>query len=152
MKRNQLIIAAVVIAVLLIGGIFFLSTRSSSKTDTSNESELETIPTVDASVKVNLERTKPYAVKLTVKGLPAGTKEIYYELSYETKEQGLQGTFTTEPLKVKPGQSSFEKDIELRTCSAGGACTNHDVVGAVSVQIKFSGDYGERLFEGEFKI
>lgn len=151
-NKNIVIVGVVVVLVLVIGGVFFLS-RSSSNTQKDTESSIENeaaIPTVDASVKVTLEALPGKKdVQLTVDSIPSGTKTLEYELSYEARNQGPQGVIT-QPIDVS-GQRSYEKKITLGTCSSG-TCVYHDVVGDIRLSLKFTGSYGQRIFEKDFPL
>lgn len=151
MKQKNLIIAAV--AVLMIIGLvsYIVAGRTSKKTTDAPAVEMdnEVLPTVDASVKVDLEgRNNNRAIALTISGIPKGTESIEYSLSYQTKGQGLQGIIGT----IEAGDDT-EKTVtrELGTCSSG-TCVYHDVEGKIKVELKFSGAYGEKIFDKEFEL
>ncbi len=151
-NKKVLIIGVVVVLVLVLGGVLLMGKKSANKQDQASSSiQNETaIPTVDASVKVEL-KTQPgnKEVLLSIRNIPAGTKTLEYELSYEARNQGTQGV-TTQPIDVS-NQSSFEKKITLGTCSSG-TCVYHDVVGNFNLSLKFTGAYGQRIFEKEFPL
>jgi len=123
------------------------------------------IPTVDSSVKVDFKSFKKGEIVLTIANAPKGTKEIDFELSYQaintdvgdggegTVEQGIIGKC----FKVLESWQCGEEDnvggrkIVLGTCSSG-VCRYHDVVGPIKLNLKFSGSYGEKIYEKEFKI
>lgn len=151
-NKKMLIIVVVVVLVLVTGGVLLLSKKSANKenqTDSSIQNEAA-IPTVDASVKVELSALPGKKdVLLSIKGIPSGTETLEYELSYEARNQGPQGVIT-QPIDIS-GQSSYEKKITLGTCSSG-TCVYHDVVGDISLSLKFTGTYGQRIFEKEFPL
>lgn len=153
--KQYLMIGGGVLILLLVAGTFMSARgRSNSQAEvpakTVDQTD-EVIPTVDSSVKVAVKalenRTK---LLLTVDGMPKGTEALEYELSYETKEQGLQGAIGVIDKEVK-GKDSIEKEILLGTCSSG-RCVYHDVVGKVNVKLKFTGSYGEKIFEKDFEL
>lgn len=148
MKQQNLIIGAIVGVLLIIGIVVFFNNRGSQKTEETNTEE-EAIPPVDASVKVDLTGTNSNRdVTISVKGIPKGTQTIDYELSYDTKAQGLQGVIGTITLD---NETEAEKKITLGTCSSG-TCVYHEVSGKIKVSLKFTGDYGERIFEKEYAL
>jgi hypothetical protein len=151
MKKNNLIIAGIIVVVLLLGG-YFLMGRGGSKTvaKPSTLAESEVIPTVDSSFKATVEgvenKTK---AKLTFDGIPAGTTSIDYSVSYETESQGSQGIIG-EGVEIKDGEKQFSVTRLLGTCSA--TCTYHKVVGKVRLEIKFTGKYGEKIYQNEYEL
>lgn len=151
-NKKPLIIGIVVIIILLLGGFMFMNQRNTQDaTDATNIAPTEaTIPTVDSSVKVSLEAVEAgKEVLLNVSALPAGTTSIDYELSYNTEGQGLQGVIGT--MTVEDGKKEVEKQMTLGTCSSG-TCVYHKVEGAIQLTLRFTGDYGQKLYEKEHKI
>lgn len=152
MDKNKLIVAVAVIVLLLLGGFFFLSNRGNKAQQSQNQTQSDVIPTVDASVKVDLsakDATK-HTIVLSIKNMPPQTNAIEYELSYETAQQGLQGVFTPEPVAVKDGRD-FTREIVLGTESSGHY-VYHQVKGNITLSVKFHGAYGQKLFEKEFPL
>ena len=84
---------------------------------------------------------------LKVGNIPKNTQSIDYELSYQTAQQGLQGVIGT----VTSEKDNFEKKLTLGTCSSG-TCVYHQVVGKIKLTLKFTGEYGEKIFEKEYAI
>jgi hypothetical protein len=113
------------------------------KTQQGNSSQVptttEVIPTVDSSVKVDVKaESDPKKFDMSVKGIPAKTTSIEYEITYETQDDGIQGF--NSPVELKPGQDTYEKKgFLLGTCSTGGKCTYHKVTSPLKVNIKFVG-------------
>ena len=151
-NRQQIIIGAVIlvtlIIVLIIGSKFMTKNKNvEEKKANLEEINQDVIPTVSSSVEVTLEKaTGGKEIILSVANIPSGTQSIDYELSYQTAKQGLQGVIGT---ISTTGESKYEKKITLGTCSSG-TCVYHEVVGKIKLSLKFSGDYGERIFEKEF--
>lgn len=87
-------------------------------------------------------------INLAIKNIPSGTQTIEYELTYETEDKGLQGVIGT--LDDFSGKE-YQKEIFLGTCSSGN-CVEHKVSGAISLLLRFSGDYGEGVIEKEFGV
>jgi hypothetical protein len=151
-KNKRLVIAGTVIVVLLVVGGIFMSSRNQQPAQTAEVTQEEDfeapIPTVDPSVKVQLEPINGgQEVEITVDAAPEGTDTIDVELSYETADKGLQGAIGTIEVDGRKGM----KKITLGTCSSG-TCVYHDVSSDIKVYLKFNGDYGEQIFEKSFSI
>lgn len=148
-KRGALVLGGIIVVVLLFGGVFLLR-KGSTKTATSPEQPTEAVvPTIDNSVQVDLTSSSGgKEVVLAVKNIPQGTQTIDYELSYQTKQQGLQGVIGTITLN---NESQYQKTITLGTCSSG-KCVYHEVVGKIKLSLKFTGSYGEKIFEKDYEI
>lgn len=148
-KKTIVIASVIVVIILLVGGYLFLGRKSTKPAQTSTEPTEVVIPTIDSSVKVDLTSTIPgKEVLLSIKNIPANTNTIEYELSYQTQQQGLQGVIGT---IILTKESEYEKKLTLGTCSSG-TCVYHQVVGKIKLTLKFSGGYGEKLFEKEYGI
>lgn len=139
------------LVVLLIGGSLFLNKKTEEPVNKQNITPTEaTIPKVDSSVKVDLKAVSAgKEVLLTVGSIPAGTTSIDYELSYNTAAQGLQGVIGT--MTIDGGKKEVEKQLTLGTCSSG-TCVYHKVEGKIQLTLKFSGDYGQKLYEKEHEL
>lgn len=154
MNKQKLIIIGVVvllviIAVVVVSKVFMKSTKSGNESVSPTEATEQAIPTVDSSVEVKLEKaTGGQEVVLSIRGIPTGTTSVDYELSYQTEKQGLQGVIGT--IKVD-GQDSYEKQLTLGTCSSG-TCVYHQVVGKIKLNLRFTGEYGEKVFEREVSL
>lgn len=151
MKNNKIIIGVVIaVIILLLVGFMVVKGKSSSQTPTGTQTATDVIPTVDSSVLVSVDASADkHTITVTVDGIPAGSQSIDYELSYQTKQQGLQGLIGT--IDASGGQKKQQKKITLGTCSSG-TCVYHDVQGSIKVTLKFTGSYGERLFQKDFSI
>ena len=151
-KKKLMLIGGVVLTVLIVGGVL-ISSRKSDVNKQENEDLLPTevvIPTVDSSVSVDLISTSAgREVTLQIKKIPTGTDSVDYELSYQTRQQGLQGVIGT--IQMKKGESEIDKTLTLGTCSSG-TCIYHQVVGKVRLNLRFTGDYGDKVFEKEYEI
>lgn len=145
-KKYLYVLGAVVI--ILLVGWFIFGRGASKQTGTPKPTEA-VIPTVDSSVQVSLTADSAKRnLLLSVSGMPSGTTSLDYEISYQTASQGLQGAIGNAAVA---GQSTFQKSITLGTCSSG-RCVYHQVVGSIKLSLKFSGDYGEKIFEKEYSI
>lgn len=150
MKKNIVIYVVGAVALLGIGIGVFMSQQKPKKVETvQNKTEVDAIPTVDASTVVSLKALQGNKeIVLEGKGVPTGTESIDYELSYDTKGQGKQGVIGT--IATITG-SSFEKQMTLGTCSSG-RCVYHEVIGSIQVTLKFTGEYGEKVLIKEFSL
>ena len=146
MKINRKLILLLV-AFFLISIIFFLIKNDKKETQkTITIPTTQIIPTVDASVKINLTPiNQKKSVLLSIKNIPAKTKTIEYVISYETEDGGLQGINSTVAVK----SSDFEKEILLGTCSSG-ICVYHQIKNNLKLEMMFKGDYGEKIFSREY--
>lgn len=150
-KKKMIIGGGLLLVLLLVVGFFVFGPKNKSVEDEGDLGPVEeVIPTVDASVDVSLTAATAAAhdVILNASNIPQGTISVDYELSYQTASQGLQGVIGTIDTE---GEREFEKKLTLGTCSSG-TCVYHEVVGKIKLTLKFSGDYGEKLFEKEFGI
>ncbi|MDO8609001.1 MAG: hypothetical protein Q7R95_00475 [bacterium] len=149
-KKKKLLFCGLIVVVLIVVGALFILNNKSNKAvskPTVNDSQELVIPTVDSSVIVDLSSSiAGKEVVLKINGIPASTTSFEYQLSYQTKQQGFQGvTGTVSSIK----DSSFEKTIKLGTCSSG-TCVYHQVVGTIKVTLRFTGSYGDKIFEKDF--
>ncbi len=127
--------------------------KAEDKKFTEAEDDLEIIPTVTKDVKVMLESvTKKKEIRLTVDGVPSGTKSIEYELTYSTQDQDAQGVYSTaSPDKgMSTFGSDFERKITLGTCSKN-VCKYHIITSPIKVSLKFEGSYGTRIFQKDYE-
>lgn len=151
-KKTILIISVTVILIISAFVLFRINqnkTAKSIKLIPSITSE-QPFPTLDSSFKVDLLGTNNNKkIKLTIFGIPKTTETIEYSLSYQTKQQGLQGIIGTIELAKKESEFILERD--LGTCSSG-ACIYHTVVGNIMVELKLTGKYGESLFNKEYSL
>ena len=144
--------SATILTILIIGAVL-ISSRKPEIKKPGNEELLPTeviIQTIDKSVKVSLiSSSLGKEVTLQIKGIPSGTETIDYELSYQTAQQGLQGVIGT--LQLKPAESEVDKTLTLGTCSSG-TCVYHQVTGKIRLNLRFTGEYGDKVFEKEYQI
>ena len=130
-------------------GIFISQQKPKVVAQPQPKADLGAIPTVDSSVTVTLEALQSNKeILLKSAGIPNNTTSVDYELSYDTKAQGKQGVIGT-ITDIK--NNGFEKQMTLGTCSSGH-CVYHEVVGAIQVTLKFTGDYGEKVLSKEFTL
>lgn len=150
-NKLYLIIAGVVLVIGVVG--FAMTAKKQAPptptTETAAEEEMdEPIPTVDASVGVELEAiNSKREAQITVTNAPKGTESIDVEMSYETADKSLEGVIGE--IKVKDGKGMDK--FTLGTCSSG-TCRYHDITSEIKLFLKFNGDYGEQIFEKSYKI
>ena len=150
MKLNKkFYIGGLIVIVLLVIGFFIFNRKQADKQTVADTSPADQIiPTIDGSVTVSLtSQTDNKDLLLKVGNIPKNTQSIDYELSYQTAQQGLQGVIGT----VTSEKDNFEKKLTLGTCSSG-TCVYHQVVGKIKLTLKFTGEYGEKIFEKEYAI
>lgn len=152
MKNKILIIGAVMVVLAIIVGVLLF--RNSSQQPT--EEPGNTLPVsqryekVEKGIKVEVQRVKDgRRVDFLVTEIPAKYKTIEYEFSYQTGSGGLQGGIGS-PSAIK--NNSYQKEILLGTCSAGGACTYDEGVEKIKFTIFFSTGSEKRYLEKEFSI
>ncbi len=149
-KKYLTIGIVVVLALVLVGVSGYLFSANKKQNSAVKPSPTEAvIPTIDSSVMVALASTSAgREVTLTIGRIPSGTESIDYELSYQTAKQGLQGVIGT---ITTSGGADYKKELTLGTCSSG-KCVYHQVVGKIKLTLKFSGSYGEKIFQKEYEI
>ncbi len=151
LKDNRMIFILVAVVVLLtIPLIFVLKSKKGSsgkKIGSQQGVKKEAVVLKDVKVSVNKAKRKG-AILLSISNIPDKTESIEYELTYPTKDKGLQGVIGT--IDEFEG-STYTKEIFLGTCSSG-TCIEHKVDGPISVILRFKGSYGEEVLEREFKI
>lgn len=151
-QKKTMLIVGVIVTILIIGGVL-VGSRRSTQPKQPEEELLPTevvIPTVDSNVSVDLVSSSAgREVVLQIKGIPSDTESIDYELSYQTKQQGLQGVIGT--IELKKNESEVDKSLTLGTCSSG-TCVYHQVVGKIRLNLRFTGDYGDKVFEQEYQL
>ncbi len=157
MKNKNVMVTGVIVLVLVVGG-FLLTSRGGasgkkSVNDTSTLPDNEVIPTVDSSVLVTLTADKLlHEAVLTVDNYPAGTTGIEYALSYdasvdgENVPKGVIGDFV-----LDSKTSKVSKEVTLGTCSSG-TCKYDKIMSKVTVELKFKGDYGSKLYKSDFDL
>lgn len=125
-KQYLMIGAVVVVALILIGSLLMRKGNENSEKDTSSalEEAPEAIPTVDPSVKIEIEDNEDALIK--VSGLPKGTKAVEYELSYNTESGSIEGVFGE--IEVESDSDEAEEEIKFGTCSSG-TCRYHEIDG-----------------------
>jgi len=148
-KKNVFIVFSFIVFLgigLILSLIFFRKPKSATQSKNLLPTEV-VIPTVDKSVIISLEKiTSDKEVVLKIQNAPQGTESIEYTLFYNTSEQGIQGV---NGVLEANSEQIYERKITLGTCSSG-SCVYHNVVGKIKLNLRFIGNYGEKLFEKEY--
>jgi len=166
LDKKKAMLGGVILLVLIIVGFFLIKKSSKFQKNDGSVTPTEAIlPTVDSSVKVDFGLIKNGEVRLNVSNAPQTTRLVEYELVYavintdineggsETVDQGAIGKCYLLDDIWQCGETDEQSGhkIVLGTCSSG-VCRYHNIVGKVKVHLKFTGDYGEKLFEKEYAI
>ncbi|MGB9882933.1 MAG: hypothetical protein ACPLRN_00225 [Microgenomates group bacterium] len=166
MKKYLPFIGGLVFVVLFF--IFFINQKNNSKNKKNivNVSPTEQlIPTVDTSVKADFQLIKKGEAALKIINIPKNTLSIDFELSYLVKnndvsegddgelEQGVIGKCYQfqEDWQCGEAKDGGSRKIVLGTCSSG-VCRYHNIVSPIKVVLKFTGDYGQKIFQKEYKL
>jgi len=153
--KNKKIALIIVALLILITSILIIVRLNNNKAinnikPTPSVVSEKPFPTLDSSFKVDLVgMNNNKKIKLTMFGIPKSTESIEYSLSYQTKQQGLQGIIGT--IELKKNESDFVLERDLGTCSSG-TCIYHTVEGNITVELKLSGKYGESLFSKDYSL
>ncbi len=152
MNKKNIVILAAIGFILLVVGVVVIRSRSVATSRQTTEATAPSpemvIPTVGNDTIVTLTSTNARrAVVVDIEGIPSGTQTIDYSISYQTKQQGLQGIIGT--ITLTGGETSHQLKRDLGTCSSG-TCIYHEVVGKVTLELKFTGSYGDKLYDKEF--
>jgi len=164
-KKNIFIVIFLLLILIFVGFFLFVPKKPNNIQELSLIPTQELIPTVDTSVKVDFSLLKKGEVLLTVSFAPKGTKEIDFELSYqsinsnvedgmgEKVEQGVIGKCYQIESQWQCGEEDDGngRKIVLGTCSSG-VCRYHNIAGPIKVVLRFSGSFGEKIFEKDFNI
>ena len=149
-KQKNMLIIGIVVLLVIVGG-WYITRKPAKKMVTTKSSilpENEEIQMVDESVKVDFVSKNKREAAISVSAVPSGTETIEYEVSYNTVEDIPQGAIGA--LEVS-GSTASKDGITFGTCSSG-TCRYHNVAGNAKVVLKFTGSYGDRLFEKEFPL
>lgn len=161
--KNIQITLAIIVALLLVG---FLLTRGedSKKSDDDGLGNalptVEVIPTVTDDVEVSINPdAKNQFVDLVIENYPKGTSAFDYEISYKAEADGIKVnrgsigsySFGKIPSKNCSGDDVVTCEIALGTESSGVYRFDAGVT-SVSVNIRFEGEYGKQLFQGDFEL
>lgn len=159
-KNKQMIIVVGIILLLIVGGVFLTRGSGSGRDGSGNDADstlpnVEELPSVDDSVGVELEQVlKGKEVNIVVTDYPKGTTEINYTITYNALKDGKKvsrGARGKLVLDNKEKSAVNEKVIVLGTQS-GKNKTYDDVDGPIRIDLRFEGDYGAQLYQGEFEL
>lgn len=166
-KKKYFFGGVIIFLLLLIFSIIFLFNKKPAKKETpsSEKSQEEVLPTIESSVKVDFQSIKKGEAVLKVFNSPKKTDSIEFEISYFVKnndvnegdegliEQGVIGKCYQEKdfWSCGQGESSANRKIVFGTCSSG-VCRYHNIVGQVNLTLKFTGSYGEKIFNKKYDL
>lgn len=144
--KNKMTYLYIGLAVLLLitGVVVYKAVFAPSVTVPAEEEEIvEILPEVDASVVVEITRSKvkDNTVVLSIEGLAGTYATLSYELSYDS--QGIVQGVTSAPLDISNKDSFVRDDIYLGTCSRN-VCKPHPGVEKISAVIVFTASDGTR--------
>lgn len=147
MKKQTMVYAGLALALCLTGFFVFKAVSGGTTAPvvpTEDEEIVEILPQVDASVVVDVQKskTKENAVVMKVVGLAGKMASVGYELTYDS--QGLiKGVNSgSKPIETT-GQSEFEREIYLGTCSRN-VCKPDVGVTKVSIAMEFTDKDGKK--------
>lgn len=153
-SKQYIIVGAVIL--VLVSAIAFMMFRGKDNQESTEKETVfaqpeDVIPTVDSSVKVTIEGKTEGVI--TIKGIPKGTTEIEYQLTYKKKNlvegEGVQDGLLGR-VKLK-GEDSIEEEITFGTCSSG-VCRYHDIDGPITGSFLFTGSYGKKILDQKFDL
>ena len=143
--KNKNVIIALVIVVILLGGLLVFKSFSKPKVPPAvvEETPIEDIEPLDPAivVAVTKSRVKDNTVVLSISGLESKYTAVSYELSYES--QSIVQGVTSKPLDVSGKDSFVRDDIYLGTCSRN-VCRPHAGVKKISVALEFTSLSGKK--------
>lgn len=140
-KKHWLIVAGLVLAAVLVGGLVFAFTREGEVEEVTQEPARRRISEPTNIIPVEERPFVTIATDANGRNLILSFLEIKksadaveYELEYQAGTL-LQGAFGQVELDTVPATTN----IRLGSCSAGGACTYHEDVRGGSLTLRFSG-------------
>lgn len=145
----------IALAVLLVGTgvlVYKTLTKPVEVAPETLEEVVATLPEVDGSVTVNLEKAaKANTVVLTVSGLASKYATVGYEFSYDSVGLIKGVNSGNKPLDVA-GKEEFDREVYLGTCSKN-VCTADAGVKSITVTLVFTTTDGEQSqFNKEFAL
>jgi len=145
--KNKVVVIGVILVILLgVTGfaVYKVLVPSTAKTVVKEEEIVEILPPVDASVVVDVVKSKTAdnTVVMTATGLAGKMISVAYELTYDS--QGLiKGVNSGSKPTDVAGKDKFERDIYLGTCSRN-VCKPDAGVKKVSVVLEFTDKDGKK--------
>jgi hypothetical protein len=146
--KNKMGILMGVLLLLLVGTGFIvykvLVPSKAAPQATKEEDVVETLPPADASIKVDVSKSKAKdnTVVMNVSGLGGKVVSVAYELTYDS-EGLIKGVNSgSKPIETD-GKDSFEREIYLGTCSRN-VCKPDAGVKKVSVVMEFTDKAGKK--------
>lgn len=165
-NKKYFLIGGMTLLLIIFSLIFFSNKKSIEKKEIISENNQEDVlPTIDSSVKVDFQLIKEGEAFLKVFNSPRNTNLIEFEISYSVKnndideggedlvEQGVMGKCYKENdfWSCGQGESLFNRKIVFGTCSSG-VCRYHNIVGQINLTLRFTGDYGQKIFNKKYDL
>lgn len=146
MKKKVGIVLAVLAILLVLTGVVVYQVVIKPKPDVPvvEEAPKEELPAMDASITVNLikSKLKDNTVILSATGLAGKIASVAYELTYES-EGLIKGVNSgSKPIDIA-GKDSFEREVYMGTCSRN-VCKPDAGVKKVSVVLEFTDTAGKK--------
>jgi hypothetical protein len=146
MKNKALVIGLVLVVLLGVTGfaVYKVVFPGTPKTIVKEEEIVEILPPVDASVIVDVVKSKTAdnTVIMSATGLAGKMTSVAYELTYDS--QGLiKGVNSGSKPTDVAGKDKFEREIYLGTCSRN-VCKPDAGVKKVSVVLEFTDRDGKK--------
>ncbi len=156
MKNKTAAIGGILVVLLVITGFVVYKTVFSPKSalpPVQEEEQVEVIPPADASILVDVSKSKSKdnTVIVSVKGLGGKIASVAYELTYESKGLIKGVNSGSKPIDTA-GKDAFEREIYLGTCSRN-VCKPDVGVKKVSVVLEFTDVAGKKSqFSKEYDL
>jgi hypothetical protein len=152
MKNKKAVIGGILALLVLVGGILWVRSRSTSETPAAqNEKRRLSLP---ENVIPVTER--PYLIiepladgrnlELRVETVKKEAEQMEYELEYQAGTL-LQGAFG----EIQLGSLPASARVLLGSCSAGGACTYHEDVKGGSLVTRYTGGAEPYALKSDWK-
>ena len=140
--KNKMAILMGVLVLLLVGTgfiVYKVLVPSKSATEVAKDEDVvETLPPADASIKVDVSKSKAKdnTVVMKVSGLGGKIVSVAYELTYDS-EGLIKGVNSgSKPIETD-GKDDFEREVYLGTCSRN-VCKPDAGVKKISVVMEFT--------------
>lgn len=156
MKKQHLLIGAIILVLLILGGGVFAFTQLRSESNdqppvetdekpTKKREQLNQIP-VEERPYVTIAPVGSRNLDLTVHTVKKDATSVEYELEYQAGTL-LQGAFG----KLDLGPVPITEDVLLGSCSAGGSCTYHEDVRGGTMLLRFDGGESRYALKQDWK-
>lgn len=158
-NKSYLIAGSILIVVVIAVTVISLSSSGREEASVNTEptqepQKREIVPTVDASVQVDLEGIdNNRSVMLTIENAPDGTEEVeasitYFRVESSVDEPVQDGSFQL--VEIENGEGEVE--MLLGTESSGVKRYHELSDGEIRVEMLFIGEYGEQIYQNDFQL